>query len=149
MSDKKKRDFGNPIFHCFVALSVTDTIAHIRNVEQYPNVNYLHLNGNNEFLYFMLQNLAMYNVTGRLLGALNRWAQSDETSVGIFAFDSHLYDRMFSVSLYSDEPSLYDIEAYHRMSRVRRVVEVPHTITAAESRLLDCIQKVLPQVDES
>jgi hypothetical protein len=147
MSDKKKRDFGDPIFHCFVALSVADTIAHIRNVEQYPHVNYVPINGNSEFHYFLLQNLELYNVTGRILGALNRWAQSDETSVGIFAFDSHLYDRMFSVSLFSDEPTFYDIEAYHRMSRSHRVVEVPHTLSDAESRLLECIQKVLPEAE--
>lgn len=146
MSEKKKRDFGDPIFHCFVPLSVPDTITHIRAVERNPYVNYVHINGNDEFHYFMLQHLERNDVKGRLLGALNRWAQSDDTSVGIFVFDSHLYDRMFSVPLFSDEPTFYDIEAYQRMSQSQRL-EAPHTLTALESRLLDYLQKVLPQAE--
>src|SRR5262245_14476091 len=125
MSEKKKRDFGEPIFHCFVAKSVADTIAHIRTIEQFTNINYMRINGNDEFHYFMLQFYDREGVHARLLGTLNRWAQSDETSVGIFAFDSHLYDRMFSASVNSDEPTFFDIDAYRRMSHLH-ILELQH-----------------------
>lgn len=142
---KKKRDFGEPVFHCFVSSSLEVTISRIHNLEQDNKVNYVYLNGSDEFHYFMLQYLSpSLMVQGRLLGTLNPWAQTDETSVGIFAFDLHLYDRMVSASVYSDTPSIYDIEAYYRMSR-KSASKLPDTITLGEKQLIEIVQKALEE----
>jgi len=142
MNDKKKRDLGDPIFHCFVALSVADTVTLIRTVETIPSINYVHINVSDDFHCFMLQYIEEDVILGRLLGVLNRWAQSDVTRLNIFAFDLYRYENLM---LY-DAPTSDDIESYQHIGKQQNL-DVLHPLTVSEKILLEAVKKVLPEVE--
>jgi hypothetical protein len=141
MSDKKKRDFGDPIFHCFVALSVADTVTLLRTVETNPDINYVRINDSDDFHYFMLQYSEHGEVSERLLGVVNRWAQSDVTSVHLFVFNLYLYETLF-LSLATQR----EIETYQHIGKQQNL-DVLHPLTVSEKILLEAIKKVLPEVE--